>query len=172
MGEGRSAAEGTSLYTGLGAGNNAGKQPAAAWQHLQQHPTEVNVYDAVEDKVEREVDDLKHICKRSDSQEDFCLCGAFAYVIMDQIHDFTGKDQNEKGHHDDDESQCDSVTGAGHSLLNSVLLSHSVGPPQGSDQGTIAEAQDCHGNQDSQDCFGPDERLSNGAGLIYDANIN
>ena len=78
-------------------------------------------------------------------------------MVTKEIHDFTGKDQDEKGHHDDDESQCDSVTGAGHSLLNSVLLSHSVRSSQGSDQRTITDTEDCHGNQDSQDCLCPDE---------------
>ena len=38
-----------------------------AWQHLQQHPPEVNIDDAVEDEVEGEVDDLENIGEGSDS---------------------------------------------------------------------------------------------------------
>ena len=141
-------------------------------QHLQQHASEVNVDDAVEDEIKGKVDNLSDIGECPHCKKDFRLTGTGLDVFSKNIHDFTGEYQDKKSQDNNDQCQGDPVAGRRSSLGNSVLEPHLVWFVQSSDQGTVAESEGGHGNHDANCSFGPNEDLSRCGALVNHSNVN
>ena len=86
----------------------------------------MNIDDAIQNEIEREIENLQDISHRSEEQKHFRFSSIQVNEIGEEVHEFRGQDKKEKQHDNDDQSQGDPVASGGYCFLHVISFSHSI----------------------------------------------